>query len=369
MPNVNADYPRPPLQYLVIIEPLGLLYGSAGRFLSPENLVGRSGTHFPPSSTTLSGMFAATLSDESQLLDLQLAGPFWAWSRSPQNFYVPTPFHCLVQDERIRYQLGWEPSPVERWQAYAQTPGAKPQTPPNEKFSKGTWLPIRHWKRLNQGGSLPVEWGPWEFCPHLHPHLKADERVSDRDSNSSLFLENAVQLNPQACLVYLANVEIPAGCYRFGGEGHLVNARSEPLCPSVRALLDLPLQNHFATITPGVWGSKERSYRAPCQQNRQLYWDEIPVSALLAQRPHPHRYRLGHSRAPGDNPSRLSRGRYAVPAGTVYQLRDSLNLSWEQWPDRWFPTEGRKGDRRLSFKRWGCALALPLDNKSLDCVD
>lgn len=35
-------------QYLILIQPLGFLYGSAGRFLSPENLVGRSGTSFPP---------------------------------------------------------------------------------------------------------------------------------------------------------------------------------------------------------------------------------------------------------------------------------------------------------------------------------
>jgi len=34
-------------KYLAIIEPLGFLYGSAGRFLSPENLVGRSGANFP----------------------------------------------------------------------------------------------------------------------------------------------------------------------------------------------------------------------------------------------------------------------------------------------------------------------------------
>ena len=53
-----------PLKYLITIAPLGLLYGSAGRFLSPENLVGRSGTHFPPSSATLSGLFAASYAEE-----------------------------------------------------------------------------------------------------------------------------------------------------------------------------------------------------------------------------------------------------------------------------------------------------------------
>jgi CRISPR-associated protein Cmr3 len=66
-------------EYLIVIEPLGLLYGSAGRFLSPENLVGRSGTSFPPSAATLSGLYAAT-SSSTELESLQLAGPFWAKS-------------------------------------------------------------------------------------------------------------------------------------------------------------------------------------------------------------------------------------------------------------------------------------------------
>jgi CRISPR-associated protein Cmr3 len=42
--------------HLLQITPLGLLYGSAGGFLSPENLVGRSGNKFPPSSATVSGL-------------------------------------------------------------------------------------------------------------------------------------------------------------------------------------------------------------------------------------------------------------------------------------------------------------------------
>jgi len=44
--------------HLLQITPLGLLYGSAGGFLSPENLVGRSGNKFPPSSVTVSGLYA-----------------------------------------------------------------------------------------------------------------------------------------------------------------------------------------------------------------------------------------------------------------------------------------------------------------------
>ena len=105
--------------HLITLTPLGLLYGSAGKFLSPDNLVGRSGTHFPPSATTLSGIFAAHLSpknhskndssnepidnltDESDaektLNDLQVAGPFWSWQTDPQNFCVPMPLNCLAE--------------------------------------------------------------------------------------------------------------------------------------------------------------------------------------------------------------------------------------------------------------------------------
>jgi len=43
-------------KYLISISPLGLMYGSAGAFLSPENLVGRSGAKFPPDAATLSGL-------------------------------------------------------------------------------------------------------------------------------------------------------------------------------------------------------------------------------------------------------------------------------------------------------------------------
>ena len=68
---------KPALQHLIVIRPLGLLYGSAGKFLSPENLVGRSGISFPPSAATVSGIFAHQLNDEpDKLNNLQLAGTF-----------------------------------------------------------------------------------------------------------------------------------------------------------------------------------------------------------------------------------------------------------------------------------------------------
>jgi len=52
----------------ILIHPLGLLYGSRGRFLSPENLVGRSGFHFPPDTPTLSGLYAAHYQNKPDIL-------------------------------------------------------------------------------------------------------------------------------------------------------------------------------------------------------------------------------------------------------------------------------------------------------------
>lgn len=95
--------------YRILIQPLGLLYGSKGRFLSPENLVGRSGSHFPPDTPTLSGLFASHYhNDRPTLRQLMLAGPFWAKSQQPENFYVPTPFHCLVQNGEINHLIYWQ---------------------------------------------------------------------------------------------------------------------------------------------------------------------------------------------------------------------------------------------------------------------
>jgi CRISPR-associated protein Cmr3 len=103
--------PRSPFTHLIIIEALGLLYGSSGRFLSPENLVGRSGSSFPPSAATLSGLFAAS-SGNADIRDLMLAGPFWGnvdeVISDEQNFYVPTPRNYLVKDGKIIDKLSWK---------------------------------------------------------------------------------------------------------------------------------------------------------------------------------------------------------------------------------------------------------------------
>lgn len=94
------------LRQLIAIEPLGLLYGSAGRFLSPENLVGRSGTRFPPSAATVSGLFAAHYGGIwMKRDDFFIAGPFWAWNEQPQKFYVPTPRIYLIKNGKIQHQV------------------------------------------------------------------------------------------------------------------------------------------------------------------------------------------------------------------------------------------------------------------------
>ncbi|MEY3869026.1 MAG: hypothetical protein RLZZ338_2917 [Cyanobacteriota bacterium] len=354
-----------PFAHLIVIEPLGLLYGSAGKFLSPENLVGRSGTSFPPSAATLSGIFAASLPPE-KIKDLQLAGPFWACNHNPQKFYVPTPFNCLVKDKKIHQQIAWHDG---KWQVQKE---GKWETPDNDKFEKGTWVLIDDWQKLRDRQNPSVvrekdekeETFLWKEVPHLHPRLQEDQRrvvnpEKDRQQGS-LFLENAVQLNPDVSLVYLSNLEIKPGWYRFGGEGHLVNIECRDISPEIKQLISEPVGKTFALITPAVWGSNRHSYREPMvQKNQEKNSEWVPAwqrEALLTERPSPFRYRLGGE----GQTKRLSRGRYAVPPGTVYVLKETLDKCWEDWPEEWFPKEG------VSFKRWGCGLALPLDPKPKD---
>jgi CRISPR-associated protein Cmr3 len=365
----TAEIERSPVQspfkYVVILEPLGLLYGSAGRFLSPENLVGRSGTQFPPSSAVLSGVFAYQLgATHPDLFNLQLAGPFWAKSGNPQNFYVPTPLNCLVEDGKIQHVMAWhrERNQWQTWMEGKDGIEGEWKTPPNAKFQNNTWLAIRHWKRLQKGQLPPISSPPWKFVPHLHPRLKEDERRvvdPEKSDRGSLFLENGVQLDPDACLVYLSNTAIADGCYRFGGEGHLVDLRCKPMGKCLANLFDSVVGRSFATLTPAVWGTNRRSYRTPDQEDGKPCWPKNSVEALLTQRPTPFRYRLGDSpnslpnSSKSNPPKRLSRGRYAVPPGTVYVLETPLP-NWQAWDENWFPVEG------VSFKRWGCGLALPL---------
>ncbi|GAX41501.1 hypothetical protein NIES4075_24740 [Tolypothrix sp. NIES-4075] len=347
--------PRSPFTHLIIIEPLGLLYGSSGRFLSPENLVGRSGSSFPPSAATLSGLFAACCKD-ADIRDLMLAGPFWGnvdeLTSSNQNFYVPTPRNYLVKVEagkkygKIVDKLSWK-SEKKVW---LNQQGESP----NEKYESNTWLAINDWNKPKV-----VKKNPWKFLAHLHPRLELHERhvIRNHETQGSLFLENSVQMETGTGLVYLSNTKLEPGWYRFGGEGHMVDVRCEPICSAIANLLKKAVGNAFALITPAVWGSNRLSKREPiCLQTAKNQDEEInegtvwKVEALFTDRPIPFRYRLGGK---GDT-KLLSRGRYAVPAGTVYVLEEGINQAWQDWDDNWFPQEGP------SLKRWGCGLALPL---------
>jgi CRISPR-associated protein Cmr3 len=50
----------------------------------------------------------------------------------------------------------------------------------------------------------------------------------------------------------------------------------------------------------------------------------VPTS-FYTERPFPFRYRLGnHNNYHNNQPKLLSRGRYAIPAGTVYVLKQPL---------------------------------------------
>jgi CRISPR-associated protein Cmr3 len=326
-------------KHLIVITPLGLLYGSSGSFLSPENLVGRSGNRFPPSSATVSGLFASL--PDLDINNLRIAGPFWARSENPQNFFVPTPFTILAKKPfaqisgteqkggEVAYRLSWN-AQKEGW----LDPKAQSIT---GKFDTDSWLPIEQWTKPSK-----VYQSPWQYLPHLHPRLEDSQRkVSQNEDQGSLFLENAVQLDPDACLVYLSNQSIPDGWYRFGGEGHMVDVQTIPISNSLKDLLNQPVGKQFALITPAIWGSNRLSRRLPED------WEE---EALLTDRPVTFRYRLGGSGAT----KRLSRGRYAVPAGTVYHLKQGIDKPWYDWDESWFPQEG------YSFNRWGSGLALPL---------
>lgn len=358
-------------KHLIVIEPLGLLYGSAGRFLSPENLVGRSGTSFPPSAATVAGLFAVTYGKDwmkQEQTEFYLAGPFWAKSDDVQNFYVPTPRNYLVKNDKIQHKLNWKVHPKSQEHCWLN----EKDESPNDKFETGTWLPINDWDNPQE-----VKKVPWEFLPHLHPRLQEDSRHVDTESDrGSLFLENAIQLDPDVCLVYLTSHALPESWYRFGGEGHMVNITCLKLTnPIATQLLEDPVGQYFALITPAIWGSNRLSYREPhylkkgdasrhtlekTDSDLQIV-QEWNNAAILTERPIPFRYRLGDHKDEKDGsihkshqPKRLSRGRYAVPAGSVYVLKQPLDTSWQAWDEDWFPKEGP------SLKQFGCGLALPL---------
>jgi CRISPR-associated protein Cmr3 len=366
------------LKYLVIIKPLGMLYGSAGRFLSPDNLVGRSGDRFPPSTATVAGLYGAKYWEgEGSLKDLFIAGPFWANIDKPESFYVPTPLNFRV--ERNPNNDGYEI--VERWQ-WNDDLGWHLESKTKEKKSlNNSWVLIDHWSKLQAekiSEHIPVIASSqvWKYHPHLHPRLEDDERhvvrpIDDLPAQQgSLFLENGVQLSPDRCLVYLSSRKIDPGCYRFGGEGHLADIECVEISSdsAISKLMQQPIDSCFSLLTPAVWGTQRLSYRFPVpagkeptqapsfplpaniqsasDHNVESFWS---ITALMTERPIPFRFRMGGA----GKTKRLSRGRYAVPAGTVYHVNQQIS-PWQDWQKEWFPKEG------YSYQHWGCGFALPL---------
>ncbi|MDJ0901660.1 MAG: hypothetical protein QNJ55_22950 [Xenococcus sp. MO_188.B8] len=336
-------------KYLITIYPLGMMYGSSGGFLSPENLVGRSRSKFPPDAATLSGLFFSAnkvyeknkspeyKSHEELREKLYLAGPFWSKTGVGEdifNFHLPIPWHKVISKTEVNEWQVIE----NKWQLKNQN---KRDIEPDYQ-----WQTIGSWNKkteIIQAQSAATS--PWQYVPVLHPKLKEQERhVQDRDG---LFLENAVQIPDDICLTYLSTYSLPDGWYRFGGENHVVEIKTEPISENepFLKLFQQPIERTFALITPAVWGSNQLSLRYPQHPN-------FPEPELmLTDKPVPYRCRLG---------GRMGRGRYAVPAGSVYVLKEPLNQSWWEWENDWFPKEG------FSLKKVGCGLCLPVEIEGIN---
>jgi hypothetical protein len=72
---------------------------------------------------------------------------------------------------------------------------------------------------------------------------------------------------------------------------------------------------------------------------------------MLTDKPISYRYRAK---------GQMGRGRYAVPPGTVYLLREPLDKTWWEFPENWFPKEG------FSLKQVGCGLCLPIEIQGVE---
>lgn len=344
-----------PFQVLITLEPLGLLYGSSGRLLSAETLTGRAAEHFPPDAPALAGLLASQLS-RSEVRDLFSAGPFW--QQADGELMLPAPL-VLIPEEGgptgrcSRQQRGWqegtEDQPAGWW-----SPDPKVHPP---KTSGDAWICLSDWPHpaINRSAAsaIPLHGNPWQAVPHLHPKLLDEQRVSAQ--KDALFLEYGIALEPGVRLAYLSSHPIPEGVVRFGGEGHLAELRCHPLPALLQDLLRQPLTAPFALITPGLWGGPKLSIREPIdttQPRGHFPWHRDGVApAILTERPRPWRHRLG---AGSVGKRRLSRGRWAVPAGSCYRVAGDPLPPWPDWPEPWFPKEG------FSFKQFGTALALPL---------
>lgn len=353
--STNFDKPLKMFKYLILIQPLGFMYGSSGGFLSPENLVGRSRAKFPPDAATLSGLFFSTnkvksfTTHEDLNQELHVAGPFWTLEKNLMNFYVPIPRTKLVTQKKVDE---WTLKD-DQWERQLREEDFK------DSYS---WQRVNSWdysaKKIKSNKDAAGA-SPWKFVSILHPKMKLEERhVKDEDG---LFLEYAVQLPDDVYLAYLSTHELPEGWYRFGGENHVVEIKSIELPENhpIITLLKKDIKQAFALITPAIWGSNRLSYRHPQHP-------DFPASKLmLTDKAIPFRYRRGASDNPQDSKEyrvggQLGRGRYAVGAGSVYVLEKPLNKSWWDWPEEWFPQEG------FSLKKLGCGLCLPLTIQGLE---
>ena len=348
-----------PFAHLILLEPLGLLYGSLGRLLSPQALTGRASEHFPPDSPALSGLLASRL-DRRQVWNLHTAGPFW---HDPvEGLMLPAPLTLLQEtlgdsgrysERRLEWVAGDDEFSPSGWR-----PSDGDELP--RKAPSGGWIALKDWALVAQPGEkIAIHDNPWRAVPHLHPRLQDEQRISAGDG--ALFLEYGIALRPQVALAYLSSHAIESGVYRFGGEGHLVQLRSQPIPPLLETLLSRPLTAPFALITPGVWGGPKLSLREPIDTtvpNGKFPWHRHgQAPGILTDKPRPWRHRLGvGSPKPGEPEGRrrLSRGRWAVPAGSCYQLSGEPLEPWSQWHESWFPKEG------FCFKQLGTALALPV---------
>lgn len=318
------------------------MYGSAGTFLSPENLVGRSGQKFPPDAATLSGLFFNAAPNETirKLFnkDLHISGPFWSKTEDIEDIYVPMPrTKVLGEDKHDSWYIEKDVAGKRQWQ--------RTNSDIDPHFQ---WLPISYWAEIDldiisTNKDKTAEQNPWDFMPMLHPRMEMHERCSVE--SDGLFLENAVRLAEDVSLVYLSTHKLESGWYRFGGESHLVEVESHPLDTDsdLAELLATPITDKFALITPAVWSSNRFSYRSPQH-------DDFPaIELMLTDKAVFHRYRMG---------GRLERGRYAVPAGSVYVLEKPLNKTWWDWPKEWFSDKSQND--HLSLKHIGCGLCLPI---------
>lgn len=326
-------------RYLISVNPLGFMYGSAGAFLSPENLVGRSGLKFPPEAATLSGLIfsinkiSKQFSQEELREKLVVAGPFWAKCNDKEDFYVPIPWHKIIASKKVNEWIFSQG----KWQLENQNEKVEPDY---------RWQTISSWgnpiKVLKANKSVADS--PWKHVSILHPKIKISERCVEE--SDGLFLENSVQIPEDICLIYLSTYALEPSWYRFGGENHIVEIDCKEITrKKVLTLLTQPIQRTFALITPGVWGSTRFSHRYP--QHNSFPQENIQ---MLTDKPIPYRYRAK---------GQLGRGRYAVPSGSVYVLETALNRAWWDWDEEWFPNEG------YSLKKVGCGLCLPIDIKGV----